>query len=68
MWLSVEAAAGSRWFLGDHFSALDIYIAVMTRWRPGRKWFEANTPKLVAIARKAAEKPELAAVLARNFD
>jgi GST-like protein len=24
----------------------------MTRWRPGRKWFAANTPKLVAIAEK----------------
>ena len=67
LWKQVEAAAGERWFLGERFSALDLYITVMTRWRPGRKWFEANTPRLVAIAEKAAAIPEVAPVLARNF-
>jgi len=32
----LDATARAPWFLGDRFSALDIYVAVMTRWRPGR--------------------------------
>jgi GST-like protein len=68
MWLQLEAIAGAPWFLGEKRSALDLYMAAMTRWRPGRKWFSMNTPKLVAIARKANALPELAGVMKRNFD
>lgn len=64
----LNAIAGAPWFLGEHFSALDLYIAVMTHWRPGSKWFAAKTPKLMAIAEKAAATPKVAAVLERNFD
>jgi GST-like protein len=67
LWMQLEAECGSPWFLGDHPSALDLYVTVMTRWRPGRKWFEANTPRLVAVANLAAEIPLVAAVLERNF-
>ena len=67
MWRQVEAEAGSPWFLGERMSALDLYVAVMTRWRPGRKWFVANTPKLVAIAERAAALPAVAPVMEKNF-
>ena len=67
LWENVEAAAGAPWFLGERLSALDIYVAVMTRWRPRRPWFAAHAPKLAAIARKADAHPKLAATLARNF-
>jgi GST-like protein len=67
LWRQVEAEAGSPWFLGERMSALDLYVAVMTRWRPGRKWFVANTPKLVAIAEKAAALPAVAPVIAKSF-
>ncbi|MCG8559244.1 MAG: glutathione S-transferase family protein [Hyphomicrobiales bacterium] len=63
--LNDEAAA--PWFLGDRFSALDIYICAMTHWRPGRPWFEENTPNLVAIAAAAKALPKLAEVWARNY-
>ncbi len=63
----MEEAAGSTWFLGETFSAIDLYLVAMTRWRPGRKWFGANAPKLVAIADRAAALPELAPVVARQF-
>jgi GST-like protein len=68
MWGQVEAAAGAPWFLGERFSALDLYLASMTRWRPGVLWFTKHTPKLIGIARKAAALQSVAAVLARNFD
>jgi GST-like protein len=68
LWLQVESEAGAPWFLGATRSALDIYIAVMTRWRPGILWFTKRTPKLVAIAQKTTAIPEVAAVVKRNFD
>ena len=67
LWGMVEDEAGSPWFLGERFSALDIYIAVMTRWRPRRPWFAEHRPRLTAIARAAERQPELAEVWARNF-
>ena len=66
LWRQVESAAGAPWFLGERFSALDIYIGVMTRWRPRRGWFEAETPRLFAIARKADQRPELEKTWRRN--
>ena len=67
LWHQVETEAGAPWFLGERFSALDIYIDVMTRWRPKRGWFEGETPKLFAIARKADARPELKEVWRKNF-
>ena len=67
LWHQVESETGSPWFLGERFSALDIYVDVMTRWRPKRGWFEAETPKLFAIARKADAVPELKEVWKRNY-
>jgi len=67
LWRQVETAARTPWFLGERFSALDIYVSVMTRWRPKRGWFEGETPRLFAIARRADLKPELVAVWKRNW-
>ncbi|TAJ38814.1 MAG: glutathione S-transferase [Reyranella sp.] len=66
LWRQVESEAGAPWFLGERFSALDLYTAVMTRWRPKRGWFETETPKLFAIARRADAVPELKDVWKRN--
>jgi GST-like protein len=67
LWKQIEAEAKGPWFLGERFSALDLYIAVMTRWRPGSLWFAKNTPKLVEIAKRAAALPAVAPVMAKNF-
>jgi GST-like protein len=67
LWRQIEGEVGSPWFLGERFSALDIYAGIMTRWRPKRGWFETETPKLFAIARKADAVPELKEVWKRNF-
>ena len=72
LWQVVEVEAealrrGGPWVLGARFSALDIYLAVMVNWRPRRASFERETPMLARIAAAAAARPDLVAVMARNF-
>ena len=67
LWKQLEAAAGSPWFLGERMSALDLYFASMVFWRPGSKWFDANAPRIAAIARRAAALDAVAPVIAKNF-
>lgn len=67
LWLAVEGAAGAPWFLGERCSAIDIFLAVMTRWRPRRDWFAQHAPRLHAAALRAEGLPALSAMLARNF-
>jgi GST-like protein len=68
-WRQVEGelAPGGPWFLGRHFSVLDLYVSVMTRWRPRRPWFAEHCPRLHAIALAADRDPRLAEVWARNW-
>jgi GST-like protein len=66
LYSQLESVAGAPWFLGERFSALDIYIGVMTHWRPKREWFATNTPNLAAIAARAEQVPQLAACWGRN--
>jgi GST-like protein len=67
LWRVVQAAADSPWFLGARFSALDVYIATMTHWRPGRRWFQEQAPALAAIARRAGDDERFHAVWRHNF-
>jgi GST-like protein len=67
LWRHVEAAALAPWFLGERFSALDIYLATMTHWRPGRKWFDEQAPRLAAIARRTGADARFEATWRRNF-
>lgn len=50
LYLMLEWAAGRPWFLGERMTAIDIYLCVMTRWRPRREWFSGHAPGLHAIA------------------
>ncbi|HLY55571.1 MAG TPA: glutathione S-transferase [Stellaceae bacterium] len=66
LWESVEREAAGEWFLG-RFSALDIYVGVMTCWHPRRAWFAEHCPRIHAIALRAESEPRLAATWRRNF-
>lgn len=67
LWRQIEAAVQGPWFFGTSLTVLDVYIAVMSYWRPGPKWFEANTPSIVAIKTRLIARPELAQTIVRNF-
>ncbi|MGJ8529560.1 glutathione S-transferase family protein [Maritalea sp.] len=55
------------YMLGDRFSALDIYTCGMVHWSPGRKWYEANAPRMVEIADKVQKMGKLDAVWRENY-
>lgn len=67
LYRQLEAEAGAPWFLGQRMTALDLYLSVMTRWRPQRAWFAEHCPKLLACATRMDAQPDCTAVLARNF-
>jgi GST-like protein len=67
LWRQVEGEAKGPWFLGAEFSAIDLYIWIMTRWRPRRVWFAEACPKLTAIAHALDHDPRFAGLLARNW-
>jgi GST-like protein len=67
LWLHLETIAQAPWFLGERFSALDLYVCVMTQWRPNRPWFAKHTPKLHAIATALDGDPRFKALWAANF-
>jgi hypothetical protein len=48
LWRHLEMQVGNPWFLGETWSALDIYLWQMQFWRPGRDWFAEFCPKLRA--------------------
>ena len=68
LWLQLEAdLGGGDWVLGDRPSALDIYVAAFSRWRPRREWIAEHCPKAHRIALNAEALPAIAPVFARNF-
>ena len=67
LWRQVEAAINpDPWFLGTRLSALDLYLAFMTRWRPRKEWFATECPKLAAVAAEVHRIPELAELFRRH--
>jgi GST-like protein len=66
LWRYVEGQIDGPWFLGDEWSALDLYMWPMTFWRPGRDWFRSECPKLHAIGVAMDADPLNKAVSARN--
>jgi GST-like protein len=56
------------WVLGDPFSAVDLYVAVLNLWRRGRACFWLETPALAAIAGRVAQLEPLHEVWQRNVD
>ena len=68
MWRIVEqAVTPDPWFLGRRFSALDIYLCVMTHWTPRRAWFAEHCPTLTRIVGAVDEVPKLTATWKRNY-
>lgn len=55
------------YLLGAQLTVLDIYVAMVSRWRPGRTWFNQHCPKLAAAVALTETHPVVAAVWEKNF-
>lgn len=53
--------------LGDEVSVLDLYMAVVSRWRPLRPRFHQVAPRLGAVARRVDALPELVEFWPKRF-
>jgi GST-like protein len=67
LWKIVEGECGAPYFLGETFSAIDVYFAAMVNWRPRRAWFKENCQKIEAIAQSVETRPKLKSVWSANF-
>jgi GST-like protein len=56
-----------RWLLGDELTVLDLYVAVVSRWRPRRKRFAEVAPRMAAIMERVDALPELRAFWKARF-
>ena len=61
-------ACPGPFFLGQRFSAIDIYIAVLSHWRPGRAWFQARAKRLAGVADRVVAMEEFGDLWTRNFE
>jgi GST-like protein len=55
------------YLLGAAISALDIYVAMLSKWSPGRQWIRDNCPKLISAVDKTEQHPVVKAVWEKNF-
>jgi len=69
-WRVMEAwslGADTPWLLGERMSLLDLYVTVVSRWSPRRRWFYDACPRLSEIVRRVDALPELQAFWAQRF-
>lgn len=55
------------YLLGDELSVLDLYVTVVSRWRPGRNRFYREAPGMTPIVRRVDADPRLAEFWAERF-
>ena len=56
-----------RYVLGDELSVLDLYVAVISRFAPGRARFYKSAPKMAEILRRVDADPRLQEFWAKRF-
>ena len=62
-----QALPEGRYTLGDDLTALDLYVAVVSRWVPGRKRLGEAAPRLREVARRVDQDPRLVEFWPRRF-
>jgi len=62
-----QLTPAGRFLMGDEISVLDLYLCVVSRFRPRRQRFYAAAPRLGAVARRVDEDPRLADLWAERY-
>jgi len=64
---AIEKAIAGPWFLATGFSAVDVYVAMFSRWSVGREWRDSHLPKVNALAKAVSERPKIAPIWEKHF-
>lgn len=62
-----EQLRPGRFLLGDEMTVLDLYVAVVSRWRPLRPRFHQVAPRMGQVVRRVDALPELADFWPKRF-
>jgi GST-like protein len=54
-----DQISAGRYILGDELSVLDLYVAVISRFAPGRTRFYKSAPRMAEIVRRIDADPRL---------
>jgi GST-like protein len=57
-WMDAQIAP-RRFLLGGALGVLDLYVATISRWSPGRKRFYREAPKMAEVVRRVDADPRL---------
>jgi len=67
-WTMLEQAFHpAPYLLGGEMTALDVYAAMLARWRPGRAWIDKHCRRVAAAIALTEQDPTVAHVWTRNF-
>lgn len=67
-WAMMDAQVEpGRYILGDTLTVLDLYVTVVSRFRPRRQRFYAAAPKLAEVVKRVDEDPRLTAFWAERY-
>ena len=67
-WRTMDAQISpGAYLLGDELGVLDLYVTVISRWRPRRRKFYAAAPKMADVVRRVDADPRLTALWAERF-
>jgi GST-like protein len=67
-WRSFEdSIAPAPFIFGNRLSVLDVYVAMISRWRPGRVWLTEHCPRAMSAVAATEAVPSIAATWSRNF-
>lgn len=65
--MDAQITPAGDYLLGDELSVLDLYVAVVSRWGPGRNRFYREAPGLTPVVKRVDADPQLAAFWAERF-
>ena len=67
-WRILEGALKpAPYLVGHEMTALDVYVAMVSYWQPGRKWVDANCPRVAAALALTEKQPFVQRVWKRHF-